>query len=181
MTNPKQKIEQLLHDWMKDENGTDKKSHLTLCKLYPLVRDLLAAPPEQPVIYLLDQELTEILDNKDWSDDYAGRMTRFKLRALRKYHSQTTVTPISIDHFIDFLEREPQHKPRLAALLKDHQPIKGHDTFHMGQRVRKKGDKRQWHGHICGSYSASCTRYAVRKRTRKRQRPDLSSDCIGAI
>ena len=29
--------------------------------------------------------------------------------------------------------------------------------FKRGDRVRKKGDKGQWHGHIVGEYSATCT------------------------
>lgn len=29
--------------------------------------------------------------------------------------------------------------------------------FERGDRVRKKGDKGQWHGRICGFYSASTT------------------------
>lgn len=29
--------------------------------------------------------------------------------------------------------------------------------FKRGDLVRKKGDKGQWHGVICGEYSASCT------------------------
>jgi hypothetical protein len=35
--------------------------------------------------------------------------------------------------------------------------------FKRGDRVRKKGDKGQWHGHIVGEYSATCTTigYAV--------------------
>jgi dihydrofolate reductase (trimethoprim resistance protein) len=40
----------------------------------------------------------------------------------------------------------------------------GKDTnFRLGDRVRKKGDKGQWHGHVVGFYSASCTKigYAV--------------------
>jgi dihydrofolate reductase (trimethoprim resistance protein) len=30
-------------------------------------------------------------------------------------------------------------------------------AFQYGDRVRKKGSKGQWHGHIVGIYSASCT------------------------
>jgi len=30
-------------------------------------------------------------------------------------------------------------------------------AFKFGQRVRKKGEKGQWHGHICGIYTATYT------------------------
>lgn len=30
-------------------------------------------------------------------------------------------------------------------------------TFRKDQLVRKKGDKGQWHGRVCGFYSTSCT------------------------
>lgn len=53
------------------------------------------------------------------------------------------------DELKSFLKNSPDHT---AA-----KPTRETQTFKRGDLVRKKGDRGQWHGVVCGEYSATCT------------------------
>lgn len=63
-----------------------------------------------------------------------------------------------VDNHVEFdcprcLPKNPESEKQKISSFKFEKQIK----FAMGDRVRKKGDKGQWHGKIVGFYSASCT------------------------
>lgn len=49
-----------------------------------------------------------------------------------------------------------KHEKTIRALL-DRSIEQEARTYQIGDFVRKKGDKGQWHGRVCGHYSTDCT------------------------
>jgi len=69
------------------------------------------------------------------------------LRRIRQYG-------YSMDHDLAKVESAEM---KLSKILKAREILKNDPIFSRGDKVRKKGNKGQWHGVICGEYSTAIT------------------------